>query len=661
VELFFNTKIRTVDGAPNPYHNYWWEGIDGTRVMGMHEAAYINWASAGKLRSWERDVRAKGGVRASLVPFGFGDGGGGATVEDLELVSRWQELPFMPGLRYAHVGSFVDELARSFQQADDVPVQSKQLYLEAHRGTYTSVARIKYLNRHSENRLMETELWSALATLRTGCAYPTDALGRAWRKTLLNQFHDILPGSSIRQVYVDAEEDAAIALGICDEAEAAALATLAGLSGEWTVANSHSQPVSGYVRLAAGTALPGSQRVTGPDGRASRLAWVRDVPAWSVAPLVPAVPDHAAFHWDGVELETPFWRVQLSRPTGNCFANAGVVTSLFDKTHGRQLAKGHLNDLQFFADAPDSCEIWEQNPVGPSLARDLVVNATCEVVATGPLAFIFRRTLETERSLIRQDVCFHAFTARIDFHAYVDWHERRTMLKAVFPFGIDAPCSKAETAFGFHVWENDPESAAGKSRFETPMHRWVSVADGRSGAALLNDCKYGYGAVGGTVSLTLLKSAPYAQYHPDPGEVNPLKQVAQPDDWADQGIHAFTYSLHPHAGDTPDGQTLLESHLLNRPLKPRLGQPVASAICIGAANVVADTLKAAEDGDGFILRLYEALGQTTDTSVFLSEGIASLKPCDILERPLGDPIPGHVTPLTFRPFEVKSLRLRIDR
>ncbi|MBT7163290.1 MAG: alpha-mannosidase, partial [Victivallales bacterium] len=627
VDLFFNTKIQSIDGKPNPYHNYWWEGIDGTRVMGMHQASYINWAATAQLRAWVGSAAAKGGIQESLVPFGFGDGGGGATVEDLELVKRWQDLPFMPELRYVNVHDFVAELGQCFrEQSDDTPVQSGQLYLEAHRGTYTSVARIKYLNRHSENRLMEAELWSSLAALRTGAPYPAGALKRAWQKTLLNQFHDILPGSSIRQVYLDAERDASTALSICGEAEEKAMDAFAAATTEWTVSNSHSHPVSGYVRVPVAAPFPDSQKITDPTGHVGRLAWVQDVPAWSIAPLVPVAPQLAAFHWDGVELETPFWRAQLSQPTSGYFANAGVITSLYDKVQRRQLAKGHLNDLQLFADEPESCEVWEQNPVGPNLAAALIVKGDCQIVASGPLTFIFRRTLETARSLIRQDVCFHAFTPRIDCHTQVDWHERRTMLKAVFPFRIDAPCSKAETAFGFHSWENDPESPAGRSRFETPMHRWVSVADDGGGVALLNDCKYGYGASGGTVSLTLLKSAAYAQFHPEPSQANPLKKVTHPQDWADQGPHSFTYSLYPHSGSGPDGQIVRESHLLNRPLQARSGCPVASFISIDTDHVIADTLKAAEDGDGFVLRLYEALGTAVETSVVLSEEVRSLQP-----------------------------------
>lgn len=648
VELFYNTKVRKEGGAEQPLDAFWWEGIDGTRIMALFAKGYINWAAAGNLLDWVRSLRRKGSPPLTLMPFGFGDGGGGVAKDDLELVGRWADLGFFPKCQFTPPAAFTERMAEA---SASFPVRCGDLYLEWHRGTYTSVAAIKRWNRQCEQALLAAETWAARAAWM-GHAYPAAELETAWRGALLNQFHDILPGSSIPEVYLDAGETAAQVLATCNEVQSQALAVLAGPGEVPLVANSLGETVTGLVEVPETLA---TQSLTGVDGKRLGLAWVVDASGWSLSSFVPVPGSATAFQWDGDTLVTPFWRARF-RDQGRLDPAQAGLHQLYDRGRGRMVLAGQGNRFETFHDEPGTCEPWEMRREDLDRPAPVFTTATRQVVANGPLVFVVRTTYRSERSALVQDMRFYAHSPRIDFITRVDWHEHRILLKVAFPLAVDSATSRAETAFGWLPRSMKRDTPVEREQFETPMHRWVSLAREGFGVALLNDSKYGYDGLGNTLRLTLLKSAGYAQIHPDHETLDPLTAPPEPNAWADQGEHRFTYSLLPHDGDL--APVVREARLLNQPLRLVSGHaPSPSPVTVDAPNVVAEVLKQAEDGNGFILRLYEATGQATQAAVHFA-GVRKVEVCDILERPVENcTVEQDRAELAFHPFEVKSLRL----
>ena len=657
IKLFYNTKVGWFKGEKNPFCNYWWEGIDGTRVMGHFEAGYINWASGGQVLNRINGNRAKQTIPHYVIPFGFGDGGGGATKEDLEVVKRWENLNFFPCLEFTTSDKLLASLEEEFAaKPEAVPVLTGEQYLEFHRGTYTSVAMIKLLNRQCESALHNAELLSALSLVHAGAAYPTSQLRMAWKRTLLNQFHDILPGSSIKDVYLDAAKDGATSLEICERVVQEALQAMKK-TGQPGVFNLFSHPVSGLLKVPEGFSGPDGQSMVDVCGNLIRYAWVKDVPAWGCCHYVPAKITKEAFCWDGSRLNTPFWEADFAL-TADTAEKAGSILRLYDKVARRQVEAGALNEFQVFEDFPGDCEPWEL--MAKSLERQVSIfhHATLEVIAEGPIMFVLRRKLIGDRSTIFQDIRFFSTSARIDFVTRVDWHERRKLLKAAFALNIASDTSRAETVFGLHERPMARNTPAEKAMFETSMHRWIDFSEPGYGVSLLNDSKYGYDGRDQTLRLTLLKSPGFAQLNLSPGQTNPLKSLDVPEAWADQGEHCFTYSLLPH-GDSL-GDTIREANLLNNPLLfLEDGIELNESVKTDQSNIVIDTMKAAEEGGSLVLRFYETEGQETQAQIRLGFPFRRWAEADILERETSEYSDQPEINLQFRRFEVRTLKVEL--
>lgn len=665
VSLFVTTKLATEGGQEQPLSSFWWEGIDGTRVLGHFPKNYVNSASAATMADWARSSRQRGSLPLWLMPFGFGDGGGGVRKDDLEIARRWRDLPFFPKVAFTTADAFRERYAAlaATATATEMPVRKNDLYLEWHRGTYTSVAKIKKWNRLCENALLRSEVWASIAAIRAGAAYPGAALEQAWKRTLLNQFHDALPGSSIEAVYDDAQLIAGEALGICADRTAAALTALRGRRQRRStpmVCNSLSHTVAGLVKVPPASAGPATQLLSELDGTVAHYAWTAPLPPWSITPLMPRRVAPGAFHWDGITLTTPFWRAGIVDGMAAVGKEQGCLFSLYDRVRDRQLLTAPGNRFQTFDDRPTVCEPWELDKNFEQYPRDIFTRVRQEIVATGPLIFVIRTTFESPASTVVQDMRFYACSPRIDFVTRCDWHEKRILLKTAFPFAVDAAQSVAETAFGCLRRPMTRNSPVEDEMFETPMHRFVDLSGDGYGVSLLNDGKYGYDGKGKTLRLTLLKSPAYAEFQPAHEQPNPIPFVETPTAWADQGLHEFTYSLWPHAGDLAAGGTIREARLLNSPLTLLDGGSTQEGfIHLDTENVVAETLKGADDGNGFVLRLYEAVGQATRTRVTLDRRITSVTACNLLEESQGAPrrLTGGRLNLRFRPFEIKSFRL----
>jgi alpha-mannosidase len=625
---FLTQKISWNETNRHPHHTFWWEGIDGTRIFTHFPPVdtYGAELSAVELARAERQYAEKGAGTTSLVPFGWGDGGGGPTREMLAAAARTKDLEGSPTVT---LGSPRDFFTRAQEEYPDPPVWSGELYLEFHRGTYTSQARTKRGNRRSEHLLREAELWAATAAVWVGAPYPYEALEAAWRTVLLNQFHDILPGSSIAWVHQEAERRYAEVADVLEDVIATAVDALVGAGEEPIVLNAgpraaHGAPaLGGATEDAAGTA-PRSAVIT-------RTA-------------------------DGEHV--------LTSAHLRVFVDArGLITSVHDLDADREvLAPGRpANLLQLFRDTPNQWDAWDIDEHYRRHGRDLDEADSVEVIEDdrGPGLRIVRRA---GRSTFTQEIRLRVDAPTLDLTTRVDWHEKQKLLKLAFPLDVHAERATSEIQFGHVHRPTHANTSWDAARFETVAHRWVHVGEAGYGVAVANDSVYGHDitrdtrADGGTTTLVRLSL---------------LRAPLYPDPTADQGEHTFTVSLC--AGATID-DAIGEGYRLNLPPRRVTGAvPVEPLITVDDDAVVVEAVKLAEDRSGdVIVRLYEARGGRARAVLRAGFGVAEIVETDLHERPYGDrhrPDGDGATPpavagtlpdgvrLELRPFQIVTLRL----
>jgi alpha-mannosidase len=591
---FVSQKMSWNQTNPFPHTTFWWEGLDGSRVL-AHFPPVDTYNS--DLSAAELTHAARTGTGASLIPFGWGDGGGGPTREMLAHAERQQDLEGLPRVRLGTPAAFFDSLT----DPGDA-VWSGELYLETHRGTFTTQAAVKRGNRHSEHLLREAELWCATAATRGLLDYPYDELDRIWKLVLLHQFHDILPGSSIAWVYREAAETYA---GIARDLEALIGAALEALAGTGA-------------RELTFNAAPHAR-----DG----------VPALGAAPAEPAAAVTAKADEDGWVLDNGLVRVRADR--------RGQVVSVVDRRAGRELAvPGEpLGLLRVHADHPAGADAWDVDEHYRAAAVDLLDAESVTLEGT---------TLVTHRRLgditAVQRVWLEPGAVRVEFAADLDWPVSERLCKAVFPLDLRADTSAAEIQFGHVRRPLHRNTSWETAKYELYAHRFVHVGEPGYGAALVNDGTYGYdagrttrvdGGTTTTVGLSLVRSPRF------------------PDPHADQGRHTFRYALA--VGASVAG-AVREGYRLNLPVRHRSGAADVPPLVAVDGDAVVESVKLADDRSGdVIVRIYEPFGNRCRVKV---SGSVVMSEVDLLERRLADvPLPDGVAALELRPFEIRSLRL----
>lgn len=654
MRFFFTHKLNWNDTNRFPYDLWCWEGIDGTRLT-AHSfdnpiGGYNGQITPAALGETWRNFRGKNEHPESLFTFGLGDGGRGLTSDMLERITLLDDYPALPKLRQSTVQAYFDQIDPS-----TLPVWSGELYFEFHRGTYTTQSRIKRLNRAAEHRLYEAETAATLAAIE-GTAYPRDDLTAAWTTVARNQFHDILPGSSIREVNVEAERELTSVVERAVALRDHALDEIAPLPAEEqqiVVFNPH-----GFARTISCVA-PRPQWMTQftlrfADGEGARWQPLDDgsilihsdrlIPGVSLTRLsiqpgeaTPITPVATADHRS---LENDLVRVEL--------ADDGTIASFFDKRNRRETLSGPGNQLRLYHDLPAAWEAWNLTDTSQQSGRHLSEFELWRIIETGPL----RATIEIRRrfgdSSIVQRYSLTAGSPRLDIATEIDWHERRTLLRALFPLAIQAPHATFETSYGAVTRANHRNTSRERAQYEVPGHRWADLSEQNYGVSLLNDGRYGHSALGNTLGLTLLRS--------------PL----DPDPLADIGRHNFTYSLYPHLGDWTSGGTVEAAIDLNSPLIGRLTtnlQPIHRinpGHWIDVDGLTVGALKLAEDSDDIILRLYEPYGRSGTARVSPYFDLAGTEIVDLLEEnPTTIAVgPGRTITVTYRPFQILTLRLR---
>ncbi len=638
VEWFLTQKLSWNDTNRFPHHTFWWEGIDGTRVFTHFPPAdtYNGDLSVPNLLHARRTYAQSDVLDRSVYLYGHGDGGGGP---DADMLERLRLLADVEGLGRVESTGAIDAIAALRAEAVDVdlPVWVGELYLELHRGTYTTHGAVKEGNRALERALFDTELWSLAAQRHAGLSIPADEIDEAWKTLLLHQFHDIIPGSSIHWVYDDTLADHRRLRDLTDRLCADALDALA--------ARVDTGDASRPALVANGLAFARDE-LAEHDGRLVRLSapacgWEvvdLDRPVDALGPPVEAGPDAGA-GW----LDNGVLRVEWD--------DTGLLRSVRHHPTGREaLAPGTAgNLLQLLEDHPREWDAWDIDRDALATAVDLT--GADEVVLEERTDD--RGTLRVVRSFgasrIEQRVRLARGSRRVEVHCTVDWHEDHRLLKVAFPLDVQASTARHEIQYGHVERPTHRNTTWDAARFETCAHTWVDVSEEGFGVAVLNDAKYGHDVLGSTVRISLLRAPTW------------------PDPVADRGRHTFAYALHPHAGGPTTGGVIEEAHAFNAPLRVR---PVGasdrslptrhSLVEPEAPGVVVAAVKAADDGAGdTVVRLHEAFGGRRRVRLRV-DGATSASRVDLLEEPL-DAAPVTVTDgvveLDLRAFELVTLRI----
>lgn len=611
---------------PFPHHSFWWEGHDGSRLFTHFPpaATYSGDWQVDQLVSSVDDYRDHGRCDRSLYPFGYGDGGGGPTREMLEHAERMKDLEGLPPVELETVASFLDK-ARA--ESADLGVWVGELYLETHRGTYTSQAAVKRGNRRGEEALRAAELWSVALAARTGDwdGYPVSELDAAWKLLLLHQFHDIIPGSAIHWVYEDARRDQAAvvetARAIVGRAQAA-LADGEGLTA-FNPGSSHRIEVVEVV----------------DSGKEPYLA-MASVPACGWAAVDPGATCSAAA---AVSVHASCMENALLRVTWD---TDGLLTSLWDKEAGREvLAEGRrANVLQLHEDSPNAFDAWDVDLTYLDNVVDITDLESIEVVERGPLRGAVRFVRRFGRSSISQTMSLCTGSRCLRFDNEVDWHERHRFLKVAFPVAVRSTRATYEIQHGHVERPTVANTSWDVARFEVSAHRWADLSEHGYGVALLNDSKYGYDIRGDVMRLSLLRGPGY------------------PDPEADRGLHRFAYALLPHPGDLRErGAVVAEAEALNLPLDVVRGTATeCRVVSVDRPGVSVEAVKKADREHAVVVRVCEVWGSRGPVTVSTDMALTSVSRTDLLERDQEQlSLDGAAVTVDLRPFELVTLKFAL--
>ena len=614
-EYFLTQKLSWNDTNKPAHHTFMWEGIDGTSVFTHFPPAdtYNGDFSAGEIVKSAADYKDQDRSSHSLYLYGWGDGGGGPEPDMIESAHRLGSIEGAPRVVLGRASEFFAEAKR---EARNLTTWVGELYFELHRGTYTSQARTKKLNRRAEQALREAEMWS----VAVGADYPAGILEAAWQRLLINQFHDILPGSSIDWVYEDAERELEAVVETAGGIITSAQSAVAGVGDNLVVFNPNSHARREVVEV---------------DGR----------PRWIDAPSCgwrsvdhPAVPQVEPVSISGRVMQNGLLRVTWDEE--------GLLTSIYDKEAGREVltagARGNL--LQLHEDNPKNWDAWDVDADYRLHAVDITALATAKVEAEGPLRAAVRFVREFGASKLEQRMVLDAGSRVLRFETEADWHETHKFLKVAFPVAVHSPRATYEIQFGHVERSTHTNTSWDQARFEVCAHRWADLGEAGYGVALLNDCKYGYDILGSVMRLSLLR----APTHPDPN--------------ADRGKHRFHYALMPHPGDFREAGVIAAAEDLNHPLRVvRAGLAPGqqrSLFEVDRQQVVIEAIKRAEDSDAVIVRLYEAWGGSCRARVRTSLPASRAYVCDLLEREREEvAMDNGELEVEVKPFKVLTLKL----
>jgi len=623
------------------HQSFHWEGIDGTRLLThmLPEETYNGPAAARSLVKIQNEYVERAVSGHALMVYGIGDGGGGPDAEHFERLRRAPKLPGLPAVNQGTVTEFFEAWSRD---ADKFATWKGELYLERHQGTLTTQALVKRNNRKAEIALRELEWAGYLAATQAGVVYPAEALDRLWKEVLLYQFHDILPGSSIKRVYDECNARYAEILAELERLTAERYAAVAGAGEGVTVFNS-----LGW----------------------ARAEWLRHDGAWHRA-NVPGL--------GGARLEDA---VAYARPVATerllenenlrvIFATDGRIDSIYDKRAQREVvaAGARANEFVIIADTGDAWDFENDLSVKDvwgylrRVAEHPVLRESTARV-DGPSAEV-RQVWTHGKSEIRQTVRLLAGAEQVEFETEVDWHEKATMLRVRFPVAVAAEEARFEIPFGHLKRTTRDETLVERAQIEVAALQWVDLSQADYGVALYNDCKHGFRVKGNVIDMALLRSVPHpgaaliGKADRDDGVAALAGAVSDGKVYGDLGRHVFRYAVRPHAGNADAVVLTKEARAFNTPLRvvsgAGLGGAVNAGVALGSEAIEVVAVKPAEDGRGWVWRLVNVTDASVTTAWPAGDG-GGWTECDLRENALVDQPVG--AELRFGAFEIKTLRV----
>ncbi len=641
-----------------PYSSFWWQGIDGTRVL-THmppHGDYNTLVAPALLRKAEDEYKEKDRSDYALYQYGWGDGGGGPAKNHLENLKLAKDLEGLPKCVQRPAKEFFADLSK---EAATFPTWRGELYFELHRGTYTTQAKTKRYNRKAEFALRDAEIFEATAMLLDK-TYSAASFADSWKLILKNQFHDVIPGSSVKEVYQDTDRDYSEVFRVTSDA----ISNTTRKISERIRISGEGEPVAvfntlSWDRVALAEVTPtraGSRFVVDQNGTPvpsqltadGRLIFLASVPAMGYATYkVMAKGEQAKSSELTVSptlLENRFFRIELD--------DQGMITSLFDKRFAREVvpegAKANL--FRLFEDKPLDYGAWDIDFFYTEVGEDITSCESIEVAELGPVYGALKVVRRFGKSKLEQRIVIYSDTPRIDFATEVDWHEHLKVLKVAFPVTVNSPTARYEIQFGNVDRPTHSSTSWDFAKFEVCGHKWADLSEGGFGVSLMNDCKYGYDIRENVMRLTLLRAS------------------VEPDPTADRGHHTFTYSLYPHAGDYAEGGTVRAGYELNVPVITEFcgtgdGDLPAdmSLLRVDADHVVLDSIKRAEDDNSIILRFYEAHNKRGRVNVTTDLAVTAAIECNLMENDLGKvSLNEGVISFDVLPFEIKTIRISVS-
>lgn len=674
-DSFVTQKMSWNDTTVFPYKLFWWESPDGSKLLTYFPHTYNGTTNPVGLANDIATYVPSTHFPEIMQLYGVGDHGGGPTRQELDEAVRLEDpSTIFPKAEFSTARGFFDDVEKSLKNGGlKLPVWKNELYLEDHRGCYTTQSETKKQIRHNEEQLENAEKFASLAFLTSGQPYSTTQFEGIWKKLLFDDFHDIMPGSGVGNNYVEALRnlnEASLESGkILNNSLDGLTANIdtQGTGIPVVVFNPLSWQRTAPVTVEIHTPAPGQRlEAFGADGRPllsqvistdsathrTRLQiMVKGVPSLGYAvihvlPVTHVQPAVSSLKVDGTTIENEFFRVKIDPKTG-------CVVSLVDKSNNKEtVALGGCGDLlQTFVDKPPVQDAWSVRFNGKSW--DLTHPQEVKIIENGPERVVVEIKNKFQNSDFVRDLVVHPDMPRIDVHMKVDWHEEHILLKVGFPVNVRATKATFEIPFGTIERPTTRNTPAERAQFEVPAKRWGDISDAGRGFSLLNACKYGYDAKGNVIRLSLLRSP----------------RMPAPDGrFADQGFHAFTYALYPHSGDWKSSETMRQGYDLNYPLIPVKVQPHAgpwptkrSFVAVGPDNVIVTALKKAEDSNDLIVRFYEFKGKSTNVKLQLLEAAASAAETNLMEKqehPLALQQNGHELIVPTDPYEIKTVEVK---
>ncbi len=639
VDYFLTTKISWNDTNEFPYDTFYWQGIDGTKVFTHFNTTHHHPDVTDIYDRINNGIKQKGVTDKRLLTYGFGDGGGGPQFEMIEMARRCENLEGVPKTEHKLVGEFMKELEESCVSPN---TYRGELYLELHRGTLTNQHTIKRNNRKAENALRDLEIATVNDAVKNGKVADSAEIAPLYETLLLNQFHDILPGTCINKAHVESREQTTQL--IKDAKEKTALLVKGEGEDAITVINTLSFDRNDvlFLNVPEGKKVEGKynqQRYTDLDGKSVLLVGGVKVPAFGSVTL--KLEDYdinfsSNFLKEGNKLSAPLYEVT--------FAENGTISSYYDKRVSRELVNGeNFNTLLLAEDVPACWDNWDVDADYEAKFKNASNLISSETVSVGRVAYIIRNKYQiSEKSTVTQDMMFFADSAEIRFDTIMDWKDNHKFLKVAFDTDVYDDFARHEIQFGYAKRPTTRNTSVEQAKFEVLNHKYSDISEARYGVSVLNDCKYGISAKDGSLRLSLHKGG------------------TRPDNKGDmEALHRCVYSVLPHDSGFSAESVIKPSYMLNIPVIQTAGAVETTPLMtLQADNCIVEAIKPCEDAEkAFIARIYEAEGAFTKTEIKLFDGAKKVALTNMLEEEIEVFDVEDKLTLTFKPFEIKTVKV----